>query len=288
MTEESPKASAESFIEPFEYDKSWVVILPVPYEATVTYEKGASKGPSAIIEASRYLEFYEMDSGASPKDAGIWTAEPLKPAETPEKMVESVYNEAKKHIESGKFVVMLGGEHTLTFGTVKACKEKYPDLSVLQLDAHADLREEYNSMRLMHGTVMARIRELCPVVPAGIRSVGRKEAERIKKESLPVFFAEDIHDNDKWMDEAIAGLSDNVYITFDVDVLDPSVMPATGTPEPGGLGWHNVIRFLRKVFREKNVVGFDVVELAPKEGMHHCNFTAARLVQKMIGYKFFK
>ncbi|MFO8016758.1 MAG: agmatinase [Candidatus Woesearchaeota archaeon] len=279
---------ADSFIEQGEYEKSSIVVLPAPYEATVTYGKGASKGPAAIIEASKYLETYERDIDSEPNERGIWTAEPLKPQDSPEKTVESVYEEAKKHIEAGKFVVMLGGEHTLPYGTVKAYNGKYPDLSVLQFDAHTDLRDELEGMRYMHGTVMARIRELCPAVQVGIRSLSKEEADRIKREKLPVFFAEDMQDSDDWMDNAMAELSDNVYITFDVDAFDPSIIPATGTPEPGGMGWYQAIRFLRKVFEKKNVVGFDVVELAPIEGLHHCNFSTARLVQKMMGYKFYR
>ncbi|MBD3313607.1 agmatinase [Candidatus Woesearchaeota archaeon] len=272
--------------EAIPYEECKVVLLPAPYEGTVSYGKGTSKGPAAIIEASKNLEVYEMDIDAEPWDAGLWTEEPLKPEQNPEKMMDSVYDAAKKHIDAGKFLVMLGGEHSLPYGTVKAYKEKYPDLSVLQLDAHTDLREEFDDMRFMHGTVMARIKEICPAVQVGIRSLSREEAERIKKEELQVFFAEDIHDNDDWMDKAIENLSGNVYITFDLDAFDPSIMPATGTPEPGGMHWYQTLNFLRKVFREKNVVGFDVVELAPIQGRHDCDFMAARLVQKMIGYKF--
>jgi len=278
---------ADSFIDQGEYSKSRVIVFPVAYEGTVSYGKGASKGPAAIIEASKYLETYERDVDAEPWDAGIWTDKPLKPENSPDRMAEKVYNEAKKHIESGKFLVMLGGEHSLPYGTVKAFKEEYPDLSVLQFDAHTDLREELEGTRHSHGTVMARIRELCPAVQAGIRSLSLEESERIGKENLPVFFAEKMMDNDKWMDKALSKLSKNVYITFDVDALDPSIMPATGTPEPGGMLWYQTLKFLRKVFREKNVVGFDVVELAPIKGLHHCDFLCARLVQKMIGYKFF-
>ncbi|PIN86638.1 agmatinase [Candidatus Woesearchaeota archaeon CG10_big_fil_rev_8_21_14_0_10_44_13] len=269
------------------YDKSKVVILPAPYEGTVSYGSGTAKGPSAILEASKQVELYDEELGREFYEIGIWTEDELKAEKTPEKMVDSVYDAAKKHVNAGKFLVMLGGEHSIPTGTVKAYKERYPKLSVLHFDAHADLREEYHDTKYSHAAVMSRVREICPAVQVGIRSLSKDEADKAKNNKYDIFWAKDIHDNEKWFDKAISKLSDDVYITFDIDVFDPSIMSSTGTPEPGGLSWYLVLDFLKEVFRKKNVVGFDLVELAPIEGRHDCDFLAARLVHKVIGYKFF-
>ena len=270
------------------YKESKAVILPIPYEGTVSYGTGTSKGPSAILDASKQVELYDEELGKEPYNEGIWTEDELKPAKDPAKMVEQVYNAAKRHVSAGKFLVSLGGEHSIPTGIVKAYKEKYPKLSVLQFDAHGDLREEYSGTKFSHAAVMSRIREMCPAVQVGIRAFSKEEAEKIRKNKYPVFLAKDIYNDEKWFDSAIKGLSNDVYITFDIDAFDPSIMPATGTPEPGGLQWYPVLKFLRKVFKEKNVVGFDLVELAPIEGRHDCDFLAARLVHKIIGYKFYR
>ncbi|HLC99030.1 MAG TPA: agmatinase, partial [Candidatus Nanoarchaeia archaeon] len=265
------------------YKESKVVILPIPYEGTVSYGTGTSKGPSAILEASKQVELYDEEMGREPYNEGIWTEDGLKPAKDPAKMVEQVYNAAKKHVQAGKFLVSLGGEHSIPIGIVKAYKEKYPKLSVLQFDAHGDLREEYSGTKYSHAAIMSRVREMCPAVQVGIRAFSKEEAEKIKKNKYPIFLAKDIYNDEKWFDSAIKGLSNDVYITFDIDAFDPSIMPATGTPEPGGLQWYPVLKFLRKVFKEKNVVGFDLVELAPIKERHDCDFLAARLVHKIIG-----
>lgn len=269
------------------YEECKAVILPVPYGGTVSYGKGTEKGPAAILDASKQVEFYDEDLKTEPYKIGIWTEDELNLGNDPENMVKAVYAAAKKHVGAGKFLVSLGGEHSIPTGIVKAYKEKYPKLSVLQFDAHADLREEYSGTKYSHAAVMSRIREMCPAVQVGIRAFSIEEAEKIKKSNYPVFLAKDIYDNEKWFDKAISKLSDDVYITFDIDVFDPSIMPATGTPEPGGLGWYPVLKFLKEIFRKKNVVGFDLVELAPIKERHDCDFLAARLVHKMIGYKFF-
>ncbi|MBU0536427.1 MAG: agmatinase [Nanoarchaeota archaeon] len=268
------------------YKDSKVVIISLPYEGTVSYGTGTSKGPEAILEASKQVEIYDEDVEDEPYKTGIWTAEPTELDADPSKMVEQVYAEAKKHVQAEKFLVSLGGEHSVPTGIVRAYKERYQNLSVLQFDAHSDLREDYQDTRFSHAAIMSRILEICPAVLIGIRSLSKGEAERIKKDNLNVYWAKDMQTSDAWMDEAISKLSDDVYITFDIDAFDPSIMPATGTPEPGGLQWYPVIRFLRKLFKEKNVVGFDLVELAPIKGRPDCDFLAARLVHKMIGYKF--
>ncbi|MBW2977491.1 agmatinase [Candidatus Woesearchaeota archaeon] len=267
----------------YSYDKSKFVIVSAPYEGTVTWGKGTAKGPSAIIKASQNMELYDEELDKENYKAGICTLKELEAADSPEKMVDEIEKTGSSLIKDGKIPVMLGGEHSISTGLVRAFKKKYDDLSVLQLDAHADLRQEYEGSKYSHASVMARVREICPAVQVGIRSLSVEESEWIKKDNLPIFFAKDIHDSTDWMDDAISKLSDNVYITIDLDVFDPSILSATGTPEPGGLRWYQVVKFLRKVCEQKNIVGFDVVELAPS-GDISCDFLAAKLVYKLVGY----
>jgi agmatinase len=274
------------------YDKSRVVILPVPYAGTVSYGKGAEKGPSAIIKASQHMELYDEELDKNNFEAGICTLEKLKPESKPEKMVERIYTNTKKLINAGKFIVMLGGEHSISIGLAKALKEKYNDLSVLQLDAHADLRDQWyvgeegksGMSPYSHACIMRRIRGFCSkTAQVGIRSISEEEIPEARKSNI--FWARNIYYNNDWFGRAINLLSNNVYITIDLDVFDPSVMSATGTPEPGGLLWYQAVGFLREVFRKKNVVGFDVVELAPNKDKS-CDFMAAKLIYRLIGYKF--
>ncbi|MBS3097483.1 agmatinase [Candidatus Woesearchaeota archaeon] len=267
-----------------------VFVLPVGYEGTVTYGKGASKGPKAMIEASKNMELYDEELDSEPYLAGIHTLNDLSvKKDNVEKAIEKVENSVKNWINKNKFPVVLGGEHSISLGAVRAFKEKFNDLSVLQIDAHSDLRDSYDKSKFNHACVMRRIVELCPIVQVGIRSQDISEVEFIKEKKLKnIFYAKDIYDNDRWFDKAIGGLSSNVYLTIDLDGLDPSIMPSTGTPEPGGLSWYGLLKFLRKVFSEKNIVGFDVVELAPNKNNVAPDFMAAKLVYKIIGYKFKK
>lgn len=271
-----------------DYKKAKVVVVPVPYEGTVSYGHGTSHGPQAILEASNNMELYDEELKKSTCEIGISTLKALDVAnDKPDIMVYKVSASIKKIINDNKFPIVLGGEHSISSGPVKALKEKYPNLSVLQLDAHSDLRDSYDGTKYSHAAVMKRIVELgCKIVPVGIRSLSEKEPAVIEKNNIPVFWAHEIHDKQDWHEKAIKVLSDNVYVTIDLDVFDPAVMAATGTPEPGGLGWYDVVGFLRKVFAEKNVVGMDVVELAPQKGMHACDFLAAKLVYRLLGYKF--
>jgi len=267
------------------YLNSKVVILPFPYEKTTCYVKGTQRGPAAIIKASTEMELYDEEMG-NVFETGICTLKPLDIDESPESMTETTYKAIKNLLKDGKFIVTLGGEHSITSGIVRAFKEKYTELSVLQIDAHADLREDFEGSRHGHACAMKRTREICPVVQVGIRSLSFEESELIKKKSLKIFWAKDIVGNDAWFDEAISMLSKIVYITIDLDGLDPSIMPSVGTPEPGGLGYYQVLRLLKKVCSKRNVVGFDVVELCPDEQEISSDFTAAKLVYKLIGYKF--
>jgi agmatinase len=203
---------------------------------------------------------------------------------SPEAMVNAVEKAADKYLNQNKFLVGLGGEHSVTTGFVRAYARHFDNLSVLQLDAHTDLRPEYHGSPYSHASVMSRVREICPFVQVGIRSMDIVEKPFLVDEKL--FLAEDIYDNDDWMDDAVDQLTENVFITIDLDVFDPSIMPSTGTPEPGGLYWYQVIKFLRRVIEDKNVVGFDVVELAPVGDNKAPDFLAAKLVYKLLTYKF--
>ena len=269
------------------YANSKVVILPFPYEKTTCYIKGAQRGPAAIIKASTEMELYDEEMG-NVFENGICTLKPLDVDESPESMAETAHKATKNLLKDGKFIATLGGEHSITSGIVKAFKEKYNELSVLQIDAHADLREEFEGTRHSHACAMKRTREICPVVQVGIRSLSFEESELIKEKNLKIFWAKDIVGNDAWFDEAISMLSNIVYITIDLDGLDPSIMPSVGTPEPGGLGYYQVLRLLKKVCSKRNVVGFDVVELCPDEQEISSDFTAAKIVYKLIGYVFGK
>lgn len=267
------------------YDDSGIVILPVPYDETSTWQKGADMGPQAIIEASWNMYLYDIETDSEVYKKGLFTDEPVKEKRTPEKMVDAVYKRVKGHLENGKFVVTVGGEHSVSVGSVKACSEKHAGLSVFQLDAHADLQPTYEGSPYNHACTMARIKEICPVVQAGIRSMDRTEREAA--EEGRIFFAKDIHDNHGWMEEAVDKLTDRVYITIDLDVFDISIMPATGTPEPGGLLWYDVLALLKQIARKKEIVGFDVVELCPNFLSKACDFMAAKLIYKLLSYKYY-
>ncbi len=267
------------------FDEAKVVILPIPYDATVSYQSGSRNGPGAIITASKYVELYDDELEADFSTIGIHTAEAMEIVKSgPKEMLESIEEEASEIISAGKFLVSLGGEHSISSPLVKAHAKKYKNLSVLQLDAHADLRESYQGTIYSHASAMRRIREITPAVQLGIRSFSEEDANLIKKEKLPVLKSIDILNGDGWKDMIKKNLTEKVYVTIDIDVFDPSIMPATGTPEPGGLGWYKVLEILRFVSEEKRVVGFDTVELMPIPGLVAPDFMAAKLIYKMIGY----
>lgn len=273
-----------------EYGTSKVVILPVPYDATTTYQPGARNGPRALIEASRCLEFYDEETGKSFSELGICTLDELEVVDDAEKMVNRVYEATRTLLEDGKKVVVIGGEHSISSGSVKAHIQNHPDLTVLHIDAHADMRDELAGNRFNHGCVARRISEMCPVVSVGVRSIAEEEMEHIRSSNgrIKVFFAKDIHntDNNSWMDDAVKSLGKNVYITIDLDAFDISIMPSVGTPQPGGLQWYQMLEFMKKIAAAKNVVGFDVTELMPIPGNHAPDVLAAKLVYKLIGYFF--
>jgi len=265
-------------------NNSKVVIIPVPYDRTSTWLKGADKGPEAIIQASANMELYDTETDSEVYKKGIFTDTNIKLQDQPANMIEQVKLRVSSYIEKGKFAVVIGGEHSVSIGSVKAYVENNKDVTVLQLDAHCDLRDEYNGSKYNHGCVMARVRELAPIVQVGIRSIDFSEKQFMNRNN--VFFAKDIYNNRDWISKVVAKLSDKVYITIDLDVFDPSVMPSTGTPEPGGLLWYDVLAMLKTVCDKKNVVGFDVVELCPNEYNKAPDFLAAKLIYKLLSYKF--
>jgi agmatinase len=267
------------------YESSPIVILPVPFDATSTWIKGADKGPEAILEASANMELYDIDTDSEVYLKGIHTADPVIEKASPEALARQVRNTVVKFLEDGKFVVTLGGEHSVTIGAVQAFAEQIPGLSVLQIDAHTDLRQEYEGSRFNHACVMARVREMCPIVQVGIRSMDVVERPYLAKDRI--FFAKDIvGGHSSWIDEVIEKLNYHVYVTIDLDGFDPSIMPATGTPEPGGLDYYDVINLMRKLIVEKKLVGFDVVELCPAQNNKAPDFLASKLIYQLLSYQF--
>lgn len=263
---------------------SKIVILPVPYDGTSTWGKGADRGPQAIIEASNNMEIYDIETDTEVHLLGIHTAEPVLESSSPEAMTKAVYKEVKKYLNKNKFTVTLGGEHSVSIGAIQAHAEKYEDLTIVQIDAHADLRDEYLGSKYNHACVMARAREFAPCIQIGIRSMSVEESYVV--EPGRIFYARDINDNETWKYDMLSILSNNVYITFDLDAFDPSIMPSTGTPEPGGLLWFQTIEILRRISEKSNIVGFDVVELAPNPDVKAPDFVASKLIYKLLTYKF--
>ena len=273
-----------------DYAKAAVAILPVLYDGTTSYRAGARDGPQAIIEASRYLELYEPELDIEPSQWGIATLPALEPdVSGPEANIARVEQAVGGLADAGKLPVMLGGEHSLTLGAVRALSRRFQGLSVLQLDAHADMRDTYQGSRYSHACVIRRVREIVgdeSVVQAGIRSISSEEVEYIRGSGIRGvnFYTPGQYADPTAIDALLAGLGEAVYVTIDLDALDPSIMPAVGTPEPGGLSWQETLDILRAVAQRSRIVGFDVMELAPNEGPAHAAFTAARLTYKMIGY----
>jgi agmatinase len=267
-------------------EKAKAVVAQVPYDSTTSYKPGTREGPHAIITASRHLETYDIELGAEVAEKiGIHTLDEMEPCvDSPKETVNRVEDLIEEIISKKKFPVMFGGEHTISIGAVRALKRKYQNLSILQIDAHADLRDKFEGSMYSHACVMRRIREeVDKAVQVGIRSASSKEMDFIEKEG--------IENSVQWGDSidrssALRELTENVYITIDLDGFDPSIMPAVGTPEPGGLNWPEVMNLLHSVCERKNVVGFDIVELSPIPGSNSSEFLAAKLAYKTLGYSF--
>jgi agmatinase len=270
------------------YEDSQVVIQSAPYEYTSSYNQGSAAGPAAIIETSHYVEFYdeELDQETY-KMTGLCTLAPMNFENKFDKeAVDYIQQETSKHLDNSKFVISLGAEHTVSYGFYKAIAAKHPGVSVLQLDAHSDLRMAYHDNPYSHASVMARINDHQPTIcQVGIRAQCKEEADLIKNSpNINTWYAHQIQKNAQWQEEVINKLEDKVYITIDADGFDPSIMPNVGTPEPGGLQWFETLELLKKVCTQKEVVGFDIVEVAPQEGNIISEYTLAQLLYRMLGY----
>jgi agmatinase len=267
--------------EDSDYGRASVVVLPVPFDKTSTWLKGADKGPAAIIEASRYLEFYDIETDSEVFRKGIFTAKPVQSSSS-SVLIKKTDSAVSKYLKDNKFVVTLGGEHSISIGIIKSYARYYKNLSVLHLDAHADSRESYEGSRYNHACVIARAREYASnIVSVGIRSMDVSERSGVDRGKI--FFAHEIYNCDKWISKAVGQLTDTIYITIDLDVFDPGIMPSTGTPEPGGLGWYRVLKLLSSVAKSKRIVGFDVVELCPSN-LKAPDFLAAKLIYTLLSY----
>lgn len=258
----------------------------MPFDKTSSWIKGSAKGPDAIINASRNMELYDIETGSEVYKKGIHTTKEIVSGNSRD-LINKVQKEVNKLLIDEKFVVTLGGEHTVSSGAIKAHAGKFDNMSILHLDAHSDRRDEYEGDKYSHACVMARAGEISGnIVSAGIRSMDSSELKNIDRRNI--FYASDIRKSKGWVKQVIKKLSGNVYITLDLDVFDPSIMPSTGTPEPGGLGWYDVIDLLENVSKSKNIVGVDIVELCPSKNNMAPDFLAAKLIYKLLSFKFKK
>lgn len=271
------------------FDSARILVLPVSYEGTVSYGTGTAAGAMAIVNASRNMELYEEETDSEVYKLGIHTLDEFKPRKTPDEMMSSLYDYTNGLLKSKKFLCMLGGEHSVSAPIIKAHAEQFHNLSVLQIDAHADLRDTYDGTPHSHASIMARVvKDLrIPSVQVGIRSISGDEARSLA-DGLPtkIFWARDIVGRTDWIDNAIDSLTENVYLTIDIDGLDPSIVPTTGTPEPGGLGWYETLALIRRLAERKRIVGMDLVEYSYFENYDSPAFLCAKLVYKSLAYIF--
>lgn len=272
---------------PLEYasaEKSKVVLIPVAYDGTSTWGKGADNGPEAFLEASENMELFDIETQSEVYKEGICLSDILKGYENPESMVFEVHRTVKDYILRNKMVTLIGGEHSISIGAIRAFNESYQNLTVLQIDAHADLRDQYNGSKFNHACALYEASQSTNLVQVGIRSMDRSETFVMKQDN--VFFAHDMATDDYWIENVLELMTGPVYITFDLDAFDPSILPSTGTPEPGGMLWYETLDLLKRVFEECNVVGFDIVELCPNPVDRSSDFLAAKLYYKMLSYKY--
>lgn len=267
-----------------DYQTARYVVLPIPYDHTSSWQKGSERGPDALLAASANMELYDIETDSEPFLAGIHTAEPMLSEAPPDQLYEAVLARARRYVRDGKLLVTLGGNHAVPIGSAQACCEAHPreQVSILQIDAHTDLRESYDGNAYSHACAMARMKQWGQPVQVGIRSMDASEKEHLGDSKI--FFASAIHANPHWIDEVLASLNEKVYLTIDLDGLDPSIMPATGTPEPGGLQWYPLLELLQRVISSRQLLGFDVVELCPQPGLFHAEFLAAKLVYKIMAF----
>ena len=265
------------------YEKASVLLQSVPFDGTSTWGKGADKGFEAFMDATDNMELYDIETDSEVYERGVYIL-PEVNGKTAEEMFRKVYEKTKELLKTNKFLTFFGGEHSISIGVIKAFYETYPNITILQLDAHADLRPEYMGTPYNHACALYNASKNTNLVQVGIRSMDRIEMEHLDKNKC--FFMQDIYDKSEWMDRSIDLMSEKVYITLDLDVFDPSILPGTGTPEPGGMQWYPMLTYLKKVFKQKEVIGFDIVELAPIEGLPASEFLVSKLYYKMLSYKF--
>lgn len=265
-------------------DTSKIVLIPVPYDGTSTWQKGADKGPEAFLKASENMELYDIETNSEVYKQGVYLAEAIEEKSSPEALVAEVYKTVKAYILRNKFVTVFGGEHSISIGTIEAFNECFDDLTVLHIDAHADLRASYQGSACNHACALYQASQSTNLIQVGIRSMDATETTVMDPDKT--WFAHDMVNEEYWIDNVIDALGQDVFITLDLDAFDPSIMPSTGTPEPGGLLWYETLDFLRRVFEQRNVVGFDIVELCPREEDKSSDFLAAKLYYKMLTYRF--
>ena len=279
------KKSFGDLDKPFsEYKNSKIVILPIPFDATSTWITGSSEGPDAILSASANMELYDIETRQEVYKLGIYTDDAIKEKYSSPLMVNEVFQRINQHLKSNKFIVSLGGEHSVSIGSFKAFNLKFSDLTIIQLDAHADLRDQYMGSGLNHACVMARAKEYCPIVQVGIRSMSNAETKVFDEDRM--FYSHDIKNNSDWHKKVSGKIKDHVYLTIDLDVFDPSIMPSTGTPEPAGLDFDDVYNFVKYVIDNHTLVGFDVVELCPNKIIKSPDFLVAKLIYMILSYRF--
>jgi agmatinase len=270
-----------------DFKSARVVILPIPLDRTTSYVPGTRNGPHEILVASSHMELWDEETGTDVHGIGIYTLPEMEfPFGTMDEVVGEIRRVTSELVTRDKFVVALGGEHAITGPIVSAYAAKFPNLSVLQLDAHADLRDTYMGMRHNHACAMRRVLECAPATQVGIRSLSTEEAKEAPTLPTRIFYDYNMREQADWIDRVVESLSDTVYVTIDVDGFDPAIMPATGTPEPGGLSWHEALALLRAVISRRTVVGCDIVELSPMPGNVAPNFLCAKLIYKILSYRF--
>lgn len=266
------------------YENAQVLLQSIPYDGTSTWGKGADRGFKAFLNAAEHMEIYDIETDSEVYKKGVHIIDPVLEDSSPEAVFKAVYENTKELLKTDKFLTFFGGEHSISIGIIKAFYEAHPDITILQLDAHTDLRPEYHGSPYNHACAVYDASKNANLIQVGIRSMDRSELPHLNKDKC--YFAEVMFGTTDWMEDSLSKIGDNVYITLDLDVFDPSIMPSTGTPEPGGMQWNTLIQYLRKVFDQKNVLGFDIVELAPIDGLNGPDFLAAKLYYKMLSYKF--
>jgi agmatinase len=268
------------------YEKAKVILIPVPYDGTSTWVKGSDKGPEAFLDAAENMELYDIETGTEAYQQGIFLCDPITENSSPEAMTTAVHCKVNEEVATGKLVTLFGGEHSISIGAIEAMTNHYEDLTVLQIDAHADLRPSYQGSACSHACAVHWASRNTNLIQVGIRSMDISEAEFMNPEQT--YFAQRCHEQEdrKWMQKILDQCTDNVYITIDLDAFDPSILPSTGTPEPGGLGFYQVLDLVKQVFQQCKVVGFDIVELCPDPKEKSSDFLAAKLYYKMLSYYF--